>query len=276
MRTKTTLPGVPALLQAARQEGSLSAESLSTLEVQDIGAQIQAALGTPADDVPASEVLLVTMLIDDSGSIRLVPGNEEAVRQGHNEVLDALAATKQADSILVHTRFLNGHVLFPYCPLARAQRLDAHNYDPCLGTPLYDETVVLLGTVLAKAQEFTANGVPARSLTLLVTDGNDQHSTRMNAGNVRSLVEDLLKAETHIIAAMGVDDHSVDFRLVFRGMGIPDRWILTPGNKAAEIRRAFAIVSRSVVQASQNAQSFSLAALGGFGPPGARPAGGSP
>jgi hypothetical protein len=265
MSSKSVVPDVNALFQTAQQEGLLCAESLRTLEVQDIGAQIQAALGTPADDVQASEVVLVTMLIDDSGSIRFVRGNTEAVRAGHNRVLEALAATKQADSILVHTRYLNGHILFPYRPLARAVPLDAHNYDPNLGTPLYDETVVLLGTVLAKTQEFAANGVPARTVTLLVTDGNDQHSTRMNAAKVRCVVEDMLRAETHIIAAMGLDDGSVDFRVVFRAMGIPDRWILTPGNSPGEIRRAFEVFSRSAVRASQTTGSFSKTALGGFG-----------
>jgi hypothetical protein len=87
----------------------------------------------------------------------------------------------------------------------------------------------------------------------------------MNAAKVRAVVEDMLKMETHIIAAMGLDDGSVDFRLVFRAMGIPDRWILTPGNSPGEIRRAFEVFSRSAVQASQTAQTFSKTALGGFG-----------
>lgn len=258
------LPDVQDLLQTAQAEGTLSPASLRALEVQDIGALIQAALGTPADDVPASEVVLVTMMIDDSGSIRFVSGNVEAVRSGHNLVLDALADSRQVDSILVHTRYLNGHVLFPYCPLAQAVRMDRKNYDPNLGTPLYDQTLVLLGTVLAKAQEFANNGVPVRTVTLLVTDGNDQHSTRATVKKVRTVVEDMLRTERHIIAAMGVDDQTTDFRLIFRGMGIPDRWILTPQNRPTEIRKAFEVVSRSAVRASQSAQHFSKSALGGF------------
>jgi hypothetical protein len=34
-------------------------------------------------------------------------------------------------------------------------------------------------------------------------------------------------------------------------MGIPDRWVLTPGNSASEIRRAFQVFSQSAVRASQ-------------------------
>ena len=59
---------------------------MNTLDVLDLGAQIQAGLGVEVDDVPAAEVVLVTMMPDDSGSIRF-SGNAEAVRSGHNHVL---------------------------------------------------------------------------------------------------------------------------------------------------------------------------------------------
>jgi len=66
-----------------------------------------AVVAAVCDDVAASEVVLVTMMPDDSGSIAAA-GNARAVRDGHNLVLDALAASKQAGEIFVHTRYLNG------------------------------------------------------------------------------------------------------------------------------------------------------------------------
>jgi len=146
-------------------------------------------------------------------------------------------------------------------------RLDQHNYDPGLSTPLYDQTVVLLGTVLAKAQEFADNGVPVRTVTLIITDGADEHSRRATAQTVATLVQDMRQAETHIVAAMGIDDGSTDFRRVFREMGIEDQWILTPGNDVSQIRRAFQLFSQSAVRASQSAAHFGQAVLGGFGAP---------
>jgi len=253
---------VAALLDAAHDQGTLSAQSLRALHVVDLGAEIQAGLGVRVDDVAASEVVLVSLMPDDSGSIRFA-GNAQAVRDGHNLVLEALAACRQADDIFVHNRYLNGHVLYPYTSVAQAVRMDGANYDPNLGTPLYDQTVVLLGTVLAKSQEFADHGVPVRTVTLLITDGADCHSTRATARNVASLVADMLQTESHIVAAMGISDGTTDFAAVFRAMGIPDRWILTPGNTASEIRKAFQVFSQSAVQASQ-ATSFSKTALGGF------------
>jgi hypothetical protein len=253
---------VTELLEAAHQEGVLSPASLQTLTGVDLGAQIQAGLGIPVDDVQASEVVLLTMMPDDSGSIRGA-GNERAVRDGHNLVLDALMRSRQRDGILAHTRYLNGHVLFPYRPIDQAVRMTSRNYDPSHGTPLYDQTVVLLGSVVAKAQDFARNGVMARSVTLVITDGADQHSTRCRAPDVAALVRDMTRSEAHIVAAMGIDDGATPFREVFREMGIEDRWILTPGNDPGDVRRAFQVFSQSAVRASQ-AAAFSQAAIAGF------------
>lgn len=136
------------LFQSALDDGTLSNESLQALTVYDLGAQIQAGLGIHVDDVMSSEVVLVTIMPDDSGSIQYA-GNAQAVRGGHNSVLDALTSSQQQDNILIHNRYLNGNVLYQYCPIAQAIRMDTKNYTPNQGTPLYDQAVVLLGTVLA-------------------------------------------------------------------------------------------------------------------------------
>jgi len=257
---------VKQLFQSAQAEGAISPTTLQTLTVVDLGAQIQAGLGICVDDVQASEVVLVTVMPDDSGSIASA-GNTQAVRDGHNLVLDALSSSKQRDSILAHTRYLNGHVLFPYRPVAGAVRMDSGNYNPDQGTPLYDQTVVLLGTVLAKAQEFSQSGVVCRTVTLIITDGADQSSSRATATDVAVIVRDMTRSESHIVAAMGIADGSTHFRDVFRRMGIADKWILTPGNSAKDIRAAFQVFSQSAVRASQAAGTFATAAAGGFGSP---------
>jgi hypothetical protein len=262
-----TTPDVGSLFGGAHEDGELSAQALQALTVAaDIGAQIQAGLGVAPDDVPASQVVLVTMMPDDSGSIRF-GGNAQRVRDGHNLVIEALKRSKQKDEILAHTRYLNGFVLYPYRRVDEAVVMDAHNYDPNLGTPLYDQTAVLLGTVLAKTRQFEDGGVPVRTVTLILTDGADEGSVRQTPKTVRAIVEDMLRQEKHIVAAMGIDDGSTDFRKVFLEMGIPDRWILTPGNSDQEIRRAFQTFSQSAVKASQGAGRFSKTALGGFGAP---------
>jgi hypothetical protein len=262
MASQTTR--VNDLFRAAEDEGALSPDAARVLALADLGAQIQAGLGVAVDDVRASEVVLLTMMPDDSGSIRGAR-NEQVVRDGHNLVLDALSGAKNKDSILAHTRYLNGHVLFPYCPVTQAVRMDKSNYEAIHGTPLYDQSVVLLGTVIAKAQDFAMNGVPVRTVTLILTDGADAGSTWAKARDVRALVEDMRRAENHIVAGMGIDDGHTPFRDVFREMGIEDRWILTAKSGAADIRRAFVLFSQSAVRASQGGGGFLQASAGGFG-----------
>ncbi len=248
---------VKKLLEDAHAKGALSAKSLTTLDVVDVGAQIQAGLGVTIDDVTASEVVLLTMMPDDSASIAHA-GNTDAVRDGHNFVIDALKASKQSGEVLAHTRYLNGHVLCAYTALEHAVAMSAANYDPRLGTPLFDQACVVLGTVIAKAHELAQAGIAVRTVTLIITDGGDYGSKRCSPTDVKALVTDMLAQENHVVAAMGIDDGTTDFRKVFQSMGIPDRWILTPGNSATEIRRAFQVFSQSAVRATQGAQ------LGGF------------
>ncbi len=256
-------PAKPAadLLKDAHHTGTLSATSLAALDVVDVGAQIQAGLGVHVDDVTASEVVLLTMMPDDSSSIECA-GNTAAVREGHNLVIEAMSASKQGGEVLTHTRYLNGHVLYPYGALDHAVKMTSRNYRADKGTPLYDQTMVLLGTVVAKAQELAAAGIAVRTVTLLISDGADCGSSRCRAADVRALVKDLLAQENHIVAAMGISDGTTDFRQIFGEMGIPDRWILTPSGTASEIRRAFQVFSRSAIAASAgNAATISL---GGF------------
>ena len=77
------------LFQSANEQGEITNETVKTLQVVDVGNQIQEGLGIPVDDVTASEVVLVTIMPDDSGSIRF-SGNSQVVRDGHNLVIDAL------------------------------------------------------------------------------------------------------------------------------------------------------------------------------------------
>lgn len=254
---------VQSLFAGAQAGGDIGAGAAQVLNIPDLGAQIQAGLGVSVDDVSASEVTLVTILVDDSGSIRMA-GNSQHVRDGVNLITDSLRKSKQSDGVLISVRYLNGTVLVPYVPIDQMPELTPSNYNPNGGTPLYDQSVVLCGQVIAKRQEFTDGGVACRAVSVIITDGADVHSLRHDASDVAKVVRDMLLTESHIVIGMGIDDGNTDFRQVFSSMGIQDEWILTPGNSPSEIRRAFAVVSQSAVRASQSAKSFSQAAGAGF------------
>ncbi|MBI5044498.1 MAG: hypothetical protein HZC02_01090 [Candidatus Levybacteria bacterium] len=255
------------LFQSAVSQGSISPATLQSLNIQDVGQMIQGCLGIAVDAVTASKVFLVSLLVDDSSSIRFA-GNTQAMRDGVNSVLDALNAVKNKDGILVSCRYLNGTVLYPFVPLDQAIRLTSSNYDPYGGTPLYDQTAVLAGSVIAKAQEFMLNGVPVTSSSLVVTDGHDEGSVNFRRPEaVEPVIRDLLVQEKHIFAAMGIDDGgTTNFADIFRRMGFRDEWVMTPSKSGQEIRRCFNMFSQSTASASQNATSFSQTAQAGLNP----------
>jgi hypothetical protein len=251
---------VGALFGAAKNDGLVSANAIQALNLEDLGATIQQGLGVVPDDIQATEGTGILCLMDDSGS--MVP-NTQLACDGHNLMLDALSGSKQKEGIIAHCRYINGTLLYPFARLPQAIRMDRTNYRPYGGTPLFAQSKVMLGTALAKVQEFSDAGVPFRTVSLFVTDGGDTGPGNL-ADDVRIIVEDMLRSESHIIIGMGIDDGQTDFRQVFRRMGILDQWILTPQNNESEIRRAFHMVSQSAVRASQGAASFSKTAMGGF------------
>jgi len=253
------------LLQNAHEDGDLSSGSLNALtKIPDIGAIIQQGLGIAIDSVRSSEVILLNILIDDSGSIQSA-GNEQNIRDGHNMVIESLLESKQQDNIEVFCRYLNGKILYPYTPISLVPKMNTSNYCANGGTPLFDETAKLLATVIAKTQDFKNNGIQVRTITLILTDGEDLHSRTSTAGDVKNIVSDMLRSEDHILSAMGFNNGSCNFKQVFNAMGFIDRWILTTGTTKSEIKKAFQVFSQSAVRASQSAAHFSQTNIAGFG-----------
>lgn len=255
------------LLNNAAADEALSAGSISLFNGNTgIQEEIQGALGVGADLFRAAEAVLVTIMPDDSGSIAAA-NNESVMIEGVNTVLDAVGDARVQDNILAHIRLLNGTMVCPFVPLTQAERLTTRNYAADKGTPLYDGIVTLLGAVMMKVQEFRDAGIPVQTVTLIATDGQDEHSTRNRAADVKKIVDDMNRSEDHIVAAMGIDDGSGRFEAVFREMGILPKWILTPSNSHGEIRKAFRMFSQSASAAARGSAAFSQTALGGgFGP----------
>lgn len=259
--SNTSAPNVSKLFQQAQQEGVLSAAAVRVL---DTG--IQMDLGLPALDVPYSEVILLGILVDDSGSMR-VGNNTQLAREGVNMELDAFLATREAHNILVDISYLNGHQLCSFNLIDQAPRLDRSNYpEPTGGTPLYDQTVEFLRRMIAKTLECEGNGMVVRTISLVITDGHDEHSKHCRSADVAAVVRDMRARENqHIVSAMGISDGHTDFKMVFAEMGLDPSLVLTPGNTPHEIRAAFQMHSRSSARASKSAGAFSNTIAKGFG-----------
>lgn len=240
-----------SLLAAATTRGVLSPGS-SSLLTGNLGALVLAgAAGKDLEDLTAADVTLVTVLIDASSSIA-DRGLEKAVREGQNALLDAFAGAKERDAVLLACWTFSGtmDVLHSYVPVEDATRLDAKNYRACGSTALYDTWCNALAANVAYAQRLRDGGTPTRSVVVVVTDGEDVGSNRTAADCAR-LSRDLLASELFTLALVGVGT-DVNFEHVAKAMGIPPGCILWEKDATPSgLRRAFQLVSRSAVRASQ-------------------------
>jgi hypothetical protein len=250
------------IISGAYTPGLITRKSVdSLLAVEDIDKEIARGLGSLSG---SENVFLVTILADDSQSI-FRERNAALVAEGHNGIVDELkqiSSGDAADDILLLTRYINGKVLNPCTTLGQATLMDLRSYQEGGTTPLYDQSVITLGTVIAKAAQLAAKGVKVRTFTLIITDGADEYSSSASAQSVAWLVGDMLLTGNHIVAAMGVRDGRTDFRAVFAEMGIKSGWMLTPDNSRDKIRQAFREVTNTLTLAAGSEDDFTALALG--------------
>ena len=239
------------LFAGAVNAGTISPQTGSLLSGHLGAVVIAGAAGTAMEDIVATDVTLITVLIDASSSIGT--GNlEQAVRDGQNHLVDAFAGSKEKDAILMALWSFNQsqNVYHSYVPVTDAVRLDAQNYQPGGATALYDTWCDALAANVAYAQQLRATGTPCRSVVVVITDGADCGSKR-RAGDCKAISTDLLKSEQFVLAFVGVGSDT-DFRKVAHSMGIPDGCVLVAQQAtASELRRAFHMVSQSAIRASQ-------------------------
>ncbi len=225
---------------------------LGNLLTGDLGAVVIAgAAGKAAEEITASDVMLVTLLVDASSSIGS-RGLEDAVREGQNLLVDALGDARERDSILLALWVFNDRqdVVHAYVGLDDAVRLDRRNYAASGSTRLYDTWCDALLANVAYAEKLRESGTPCRSLVVVVTDGEDCGSRR-RVTDCANLSRSVLATEQFTLAFVGVGT-DVDFRKVAQEMGVPDGNIAVQAQATpAAIRKVFQMVSQSAIRASQ-------------------------
>jgi len=257
----STLPNIQDLLDAARSSEEAKDAMQATLD--DLTPDVEAMLGRiQANERGVARLLVLTLLVDNSSSIARF-GLTQLVRDAHNMILQAMRDSQQAAAVLVSCCFMNSDspstrqgVLYPYVDLQYAPDLDERNYRPVGGTPLYDRTATILtgATLLVEDLEKRGRKPQTRAVTVIISDGKDEHSKVHKAESIEALVCDQLDQEHHTILGMGIGpaNSPKQFREIFRAMGIPDPWILTPGDGHSAIRHASGVLSLQVSQSGFN------------------------
>jgi uncharacterized protein YegL len=248
MKNTLSKKKVTELIEDAKDDGNIS-QSSKDLIVGNLNDNIiDAADGLAAEDIPTSDVTLVTIAIDGSGSIdgrNLI----QTMIDGQNEMIDALLGSKKHDSILMAQWVFNDKsmVLNSYIPLEKCEKLNQGNYCPNGMTDLYGVTFDAISANIAYAQQLIDEGTPVQSIVVVITDGEDTVN-RIKTKDAKQLAKDVLKSERFVLAYIGAGD-DLDHEEVSKEMGIPT--FLKVGATQSEIRRLFKTVSKSIIRQSQ-------------------------
>lgn len=262
--------GIQDLLGEAADEGQVEARTKTLMLDASTVRQVQKGSGVGPNEYKESEVSIVTIVPDDSGSIfeerygadGALASNAPNLIAGHNEIVEALGGVRPRGRILVSCQYLNGKVLYPYDYVEKVPKMDGSNFTDGGGTPLFQRGFVVLTGVVAKAKEFEDAGVSVRTWTFFMSDGADQSSPRGRNKDVADLIR-TMNSESHMVLALGVDDGSTDFTAVFASMGVKPQNVLVSTNDPKAIRAKLRMASQSAV-AFNSPGAGGAAPLGGF------------
>lgn len=250
-----TVPNANELFQSAAQAGDISPGSATILG--GLSARINKTMSTLAVKPSVTELLQVCMLLDNTPSME-TRMNYRGVIEGHNLVVEALLNAKGVDSVETLTALINpcdrytkritgDSDTFRWCALRAAPRLDKNSFIAGSSTPLYDRSLEVLGSVIARTKFWEDNyGVQTRTVTLLMTDGGNNDG-KATAADVAKVVGDMLATEKHKVLFMGVDVGGIDFREIGKEMGIPDNCIDVVEHDPKAIRAKFQVFSQSAI-----------------------------
>lgn len=207
------------------------------------------ALGVGLDDLESEDVTLVSYVLDASSSM---DAHAADVTAAFGAEIAAMAGARTAEQVLVSvTTFQDAaRLLFGYRKLADVPRLDRGAYAPAGCTALFDAAHGALAHLEGYRAMLRDNGVRARGVVLVMTDGEDNSSKR-RPDEVKALATRLLADEGVVLAYVGFGGDAATQRAQADAIGFPT--VLTTALTAGEIRRVLGQVSRSVLRTGARA-----------------------
>ena len=228
------------------------AASLSLFPQQTISAISNYRGGDPWDDIgdlgaspeviQKTECYLLLVVLDDSGSMQGAEGETVAAfNEFLNDYKQAKASEQISSDVLIGVAALNRGIIYPYTRIEDARALTNGEFYAEGGTPLYDVTLKAHGLQIAKTTELSLYGISVKTVTLLITDGYDEHS-RAPVSEVKKVVESVQEDRNHIVGGIYRGRARED---TFSAMGLPTKWILNGGDGGRDLLNAFSRFSRA-------------------------------
>lgn len=146
--------------------------------------------------------LLVNFILDVSGSMEAV---QEATISGFNEYLGGLK--KREEKVLFSLTLFNTVVkeIYTLKPIKEVPALTKKTYNPDGGTALYDASVETIEKSTKMIDEIKGK---TAVLTVIMTDGQENSSTRHNEGCLKDLMKKLEKEGKWTFVFLGANQNS--------------------------------------------------------------------
>lgn len=206
-------------------------------------------------DVEVSETINAVFVVDTSSSVGAY-ANE--LNKALNEFTARMQKSHAAPNLFVSIVEFNDNinVTSGFRPISEIQPIDL---TPRIGgtTALYKACSVGLQNALDYRQDLEKAGVNCKTLLFVITDGEDNASGTIVAGDVKKIIDQLLQEERNFFSfesiLFGVGTEA-NFEAAQKGMGI--KHLAKVGTTADEIRKMINFISSSVTSVSSG-QGFS-------------------
>ncbi|MCL2869250.1 hypothetical protein FWF48_00355 [Candidatus Saccharibacteria bacterium] len=199
------------------------------------------------DDIENERQTLIGLLVDESGSMG---GYQSVMSDCLQKFKQALKDSKQEDEILVSYTGFDDNIRSGGYQLIDDLLV---NYHVGGMTALYDAIVdaqvkLFDGNGNGYQEQLRANGIKTKGVVAIFSDGQD-NSSQASLKKARQAVQ-FLQSQEIVVAfiAFGDDAHGIA-----QDLGIDDQNILEVSASESELRRVFAVLSKSAISASMSA-----------------------
>ena len=209
------------------------------------GYTLSGSSGRDVGSLPGEDVILVTLILDKSGSMQ---SEATTVRECYTGMVTTLQELAGQANIQISTWTFDGHKKLMYGFLPVEEVPQVINYRPDGSTALYDTVLTALSSQVLYTQEVWSKNKGTKNIVIVLSDGEDCASVKdENGAKTRELAHNLIEQGDYILAyvAFGCSSgHELARRVGFNE-------VISTGKTSEDIARIFRMIAESVIRISE-------------------------
>lgn len=203
------------------------------------------------DNIQTDETINCVFIIDKSGSVNSYVTD---MNNALNDFVQVMQHSHVAEKLMVSTIEFNDkiNVVSGYQPISN---VNTFNIKPQGLTALYDAVYAGLENAVNYREQLEKSGLTAKTLVFIITDGDDNASTK-KASDIQNKLHEIYRDESNAfsftVIMFGVGNDT-DFDKARAEMGIDEKLMARVGTTGAEIRKMISFISSSVSSSASGA-----------------------